>query len=612
MVTVELPNGKLYVSDKFSYTRQVGDIGDVATSNANFTNSFNARRDKLTIRALDGLSLPSSTSRVPYRRIQSMVKINGVDVINDGWFQVKESNKDNFKISVLDGNVDFWKAIEGVTLADIDLSESIHDKNLANVIASFNNPYYKYILADYGGETSIEGRFFNIDHLPPAISENYIFRRIFKYIGMSYIMPINIDTWLTYPKDTSDNLGFETATEMSVDGYINDFVGYGNGRFDVPLSLDVSNNGSILIGNNGVTNLEQGYYQIITNHGDISASYLLEDRAGNVMGVNLPVKKMINVSGELYTSDINAIDIDPSDTISFEFYALDRFELTNYGYTGYDIINVNKMYVGNFKAEIQRYIFQEIDFSDALKNVKATDFIKYIMHRYGLTLFYNNNQVDFRTVQQRLDANSVDYSDWFKERDTERYTYSNYAQQNRLAHKYVDDDKGFNDGIIYVDNKNLKEEITLLESFTYSPTRENQLTIFEKEVKEVDGIIEIEYKGVDRNFSVKYTMINPPTPIRFYSIIELGGEVYYNGPAPFLNVEGTTFKEYKNMYWVGIERILNNSKVHVVTFRMSIYEFLHIDLKKKLYLRQEASEYLINSAKLKGNQEVVMELIKLD
>lgn len=151
MVTVKLNTGTLDVLGNFTYTRQVGDIGDVATSNANFTNSFEVRRDKTSISALNGLSLVGSLSNSPYIKVKSLLHINGIDLISDGWLQIRDVDKDKFKLSVLDGNVDFWKAIENVALDDIDLSEADHDKNLQSVIASFSNDYYKYILADYGG-----------------------------------------------------------------------------------------------------------------------------------------------------------------------------------------------------------------------------------------------------------------------------------------------------------------------------------------------------------------------------------------------------------------------------------------------------------------------------
>ena len=611
MVTVELPSGKLYVTDRFTYTRQVGDIGDIATSNANFTNSFNTRRDKTSIRTLKGLGVPSSDSKIPYQKVPSKVKVNGMDVINDGWFQVSETNKSNFKISVLDGNIDFWKAIEGVTLQDIDLSESIHEKNLTTVIASFTNDYYKYILADYGGQTDTVNLRYNIAHLPPAINEYYIFRRIFSYINMSYVMPIDIDTWLTYPKESSADLGMDDPSILTVlDGTYTDNNGFNFSFQGIQYDLDPANNGSTFNINNGATGFEDGNYDIDFSFTEASAEYTLEQITyGDIIYVRAPVKILINISGQEYNGDITAIRLNPTDTVSVIFRGFG--DGADFGYSGYLVNDINDLEINNFKVNIAKYLFEQINFGNALKNIKATDFIKYIMHRYGLTLFYKEKTVTFKTVEERLTAPIVDYSDLYKERTSERYVYSNYAQRNILAHKYVDDDTGFNDGVIYNNNKNLREEITLLESFTYSPTRTNQLITFEKEVKEkTNGELEINYKWIDRNFSIKASM-RLTLGTTLYSEIE-ENEILFTGTAPELNVRGITFNEYVNTYYPRIQEILNNSKIHTIDFKMSIYQFLNVDLSKRIYLRQEAAEYLINSIKLVKENEVQMELIKLN
>ena len=611
MVTVKLNTGTLDVLGNFTYTRQVGDIGDVATSNANFTNSFEVRRDKTSISALNGLSLVGSLSNSPYIKVKSLLHINGIDLISDGWLQIRDVDKDKFKLSVLDGNVDFWKAIENVALDDIDLSEADHDKNLQSVIASFSNDYYKYILADYGGQTFPERDNYNIDHLPPAISEDYIFRRIFSYIGMTYSMPINIDTWLTYPKDTSSALGFEDSSIITANGFYTQ-TNYEYKFTGIAFNLTQANSGAVLQGQ-VITGLEQGYYNIESIASSISAEYVLEHYSDHrvTLDVNLDVNVYLNISGRRLPRSATSIFILPTDTIEFEFVGLTNEQLYALGYGSYSVAQVTELNISNFQSTIKKYIFQEIRFGDALKDIKATDFIKYMMHRYGLTMFYDNKKVTFKTIEQRLDADTINYSRFFKERDKEKYTYSSYAQENILAHKYVDEDVGFNDGVIYVNNKNLRESRTLLESFTYSPTRTGQLTIFEAEpYEDDDGDVKINYKGIDRNFSIKMNL-DGVAEVTLRSIIE-NDSVVFSGTAPIVNLQGTTFREYKNMYYTGVEKILNNTKIHNVTFKMSIYEFLHIDLSKKLYLRQEASEYLINSATLRNNDEVTMELIKLN
>lgn len=608
MVTVNLPDGNLTVEDRFSYTRQVGDIGNVSTSNSNHTNAFSIRRDKVSIRALKGLGLPASDSDVPYVRTPTKVKINGVDIVSDGWLNIMETTNNDFKISVLDGNIDFWKAIEGVTLQDIDLSESSHEKNLANVIASYNNPYYRYILADYGGQTDTETQTYNIAHLPPSINESYIFDRIFQYIGMTFNMSPVIDTWLTYPKESGQDLGMDIPNIFKVrDGYYPDGTGFNLSFKNIKYDLVHSQNGMVVNEDLGATGLIEGNYDV-SYTGTATAEYELEQSLyGDIIYVRAPINIQILISGVVYNGPITALRILPSDTISINFISPN--DPYDFGYGGYLINSISDLEVDNFEISLTKYIFEEINFGDALKSIKATEFVKWIMHRYGLTLFYDEGNVNFLTVDERLNAEVVDYSEYFKERFNEKYVYSNYAQRNLLSHKYVNDDVGFNDGVILNNNRNLREEITLLTSFTYSPTRDKRLVNFDVEVKENNaGEISVEYKWVNRNFSIKNTIINQTTT--FYSDIE-ENTIVHVGEVAYLNLIGTTFKEYKNLYYTGIERILNNSKIQRVAMNMSFYVFLNIDLAKKIYLKSESAEYLINKVDLKTD-EVEMELIKLN
>src|SRR5690554_2458656 len=176
----------LEVNGRFTYTRQVGDLGDVATSNASHTNSFSIIRDQNSISAFEGLSLSGSTSRVPYERFPGLLVVDEIPIVenNNSWANITESDLSNFKLSILDGNIDFWKAIEGLTLADIDLSEARYAKTRQGIIDSFSSPYSKYIMGDYGGTVDP----YDINLLNPAISEQYIWGQIFNHIGMGYEM----------------------------------------------------------------------------------------------------------------------------------------------------------------------------------------------------------------------------------------------------------------------------------------------------------------------------------------------------------------------------------------------------------------------------------------
>jgi hypothetical protein len=86
----------------------------------------------------------------------------------------------------------------------------------------------------------------------------------------------------------------------------------------------------------------------------------------------------------------------------------------------------------------------------------------------------------------------------------------------------------------------------------------------------------------------------------------------YSGAVPFATDQKSTFRYFIPKYWVGYENILNNAKIHKVILRMSIYKFMHIDLKKRVYIKQQASYYIINSIQVKNDDKVEAELIKLN
>lgn len=607
MVTIEANNEELNVIGDISFTRQAGDIGDVATSNANFTNSFTVIRDKSAIRSLKGLSLPGSNSDIPYLKTIARLKYNGLSLIRKGWLNIMEADNDFFKISVLDGNIDFWKAIEGVTLEDINLDLARHEKNLTNIIDSVDNPYYRYLLADYGGQTDTETNTYNIAHLPPSINELYIFNQIFAFIGMSYQMTPVIDTWLTYPKESGEDLGFDDPNIFTVrDGtYDIDFNWGAEINYDAVTSV----NGMVIIETEGATGFQTGNYDINFQYEQLpTAEYELEQQLyGDIVYQRLPVRMAIKLGNDYYFSNqVTAVRINPSDVVSIAFIAYEAGE--DVGWSGYAVESVQDLDIRGFTVNVTKYIFEEINFANALKNIKATDFVKYIMHRFALTLFYENKNVEFMTIAERLSAPTQFFKDKFIERNSERYIYSHYAQRNLLAHKYVNDDKGFNDGVIVANNRNLPEERKLLESFTYSPTRDGKLINFTTEVKESkDGEITVDYKWVDRNFSVKSKTVNQTTT--FYSEIE-ENEITVTGLVNVVDLVGTSFREYKNMYYGGIERLINNSIIHKIKMNLSFVEFMNVDLKEKIYIEEEASEYLINSISIK-NYDVDLELIKI-
>lgn len=626
-IEVQTPNGILYPLDRFSYTRQVGDIGDIEASASSHTNSFTVRSDNESIRVLEGLSLIGSQSRVPYRKTPSSINVDNYRIVKSGWLQVESNDGSKFKLSLLDGNVDFWKLIDGVSLGDIDLSETIHDKTAANIVASFNNDYYKYILGDYGVPHDPLSDEWNGDFLVPSINEQYVFDRIFDYINMDKELSVPIDTWLTYPKDVYDEFGFSDSLVFNV-----------NPVEVAPVQLDekIRPTPDSVVDSADVAWDLPAYTATINTDGvyKISQTFSgLQVKAIFRKYLTTPLGKIVTGEYESYAAGFMQIYVNGvfKSTLAFngseaniQLYAGDDLEIVFSYYTdtqfyagvpeNSEIAFLEYYRIFDYELKIQRHNFIEISFTDAFREITARDFIKYIMMRYGLTLFVEDNKAIFLTAQERLTADYQDLSEYVKEKIDERYVYPNYAVKNAFRHKYVNPSDEFQDGFIY-GSENLMEEVkTVFESFTFSRTRSDSMPVFEANVKNSGGSVVIEYKGVlGRFFSLRYKMVEQGSGDSIDVITEkVPASENYSGELPMADFEMTTFRQYVPEYWQPVERLIQNAKLMKYRLDLSLPRFMNLDLKKRIYLEQEASFFLINKATIKDTGNVEMEIVKID
>lgn len=201
--SIELPEGT-----NIKYTKQISDIFDIAKTAVSFTNSFEFDKTPENTQAMQQLGISGDTSNIPYQKNTAILKVDGFDLISSGWYNSGETS-DRYKGSILDGMVDFFRAIENKTMGnDLDLSNFEHQKSLENVIASWSNDYYKYLIADYGGKNFWDNGI-NIDYQTPSFSVRKLWELIFSTFGFNCDFTnlgyIN-DLYITYPKDIASEV----------------------------------------------------------------------------------------------------------------------------------------------------------------------------------------------------------------------------------------------------------------------------------------------------------------------------------------------------------------------------------------------------------------------
>lgn len=572
----------MYDDTFISFTYQVNDISEVKDRQASFTDSFSIPKTSKNVSLLKGLGIASDTSDIPYTKPDCRLKLEGFDLIFNGWFNVTETT-DEYKVFIYSGIINFFKAIENKTLGtDLDLSEINHEKDLATVLTSQLNPNFRYLLADYGGKTHYSSEnIVNIDYLVPSVNVSFLWRKIntefgFKFKGSIFESDDFKNLWITYPKGI-------TGEELTLK------------------NLQI---GDLSFSNSSAYTFAQGYVgEKFTIPQNGKYRFTLK---GDLQGI---------ASGSLLAVPFK-VQIWKTSVIIFEYYIykLGDFEIV----ANLNLVKDDEIYFyyiweqpGNYTLTLD-YDFRtdlvsgsNYSFNDELKEFQITNFIKEIFNRFALTPFADStNEIEYLTFSERINTEKIiDWTDKFVDRKSENYTYNSYAQANNFTFKYNDDESTYANGSIFINNVNLKESTTVFASVMYAPEKYyvpfqigsgeiNTLIykIYEKDIAEKDGEQTITYKGIDKRF-----MFVKSAPL--VATFQIGSEIAIE------SVEVNSFNtanfagdwnELLTIYYPDLKKILNESRIHNIDLILNDVDILQLDFRPIYYFAQEQQYYLLN------------------
>jgi hypothetical protein len=210
---IELSNAKT----EFARTLQVNDLVSLENRQTNFTKNIRIPKTPKNIINFDFLGVAGNTSNLPYQRNKIDYFVGNESIIYNGMGMITQTS-DYYDLTVYDGNIDLYKAIENRTLGELDLTEIKHTKDVDTVIDSFTGTTYKYILADYNGKAlynstgTTVGITVNTDYLVPSVNVSWLWDKMFDnynftYSGDTFQTDDFKNLWLTYPKGTPSDLG---------------------------------------------------------------------------------------------------------------------------------------------------------------------------------------------------------------------------------------------------------------------------------------------------------------------------------------------------------------------------------------------------------------------
>jgi hypothetical protein len=624
-------------SISFAQTKQVNDIANLTNRNSNYTQNIKIPRTAKNQRIFDGVGFTGSQSNLPYTKsVCNIIDADtGQHVIYNGWAVLIETTEKDFNITVYDGVIDFYKAIDNLTLTECGLDDLNHVKTLDSVIDSWNNDLpYKYILADYNGN-NVYDLGVSVDFQVPSAKVSYLFERIAEYVGYEFQGTIFNheyfqNLWLTYPKPILLNapvqnlVGDLTSTFREFPISYGSFLGsrtivefYGVGSvldwFD-PLYYTASDGAK----QSGLFRLNfspciwkkrNQAGQIIETTSQVRVYSVGYGSTGIIQDVN------INVNNGGYVD----LYLNSSGVIGDKFYIVvgggSEFEgivsptetttIFSTPTTG-SLLSVN--FITGFN----------VGFDNAFIDFKVSDFIKEIVIRFGLTMFKDKytNKVKFLTLSELLQGQEINnLTDKFVGKVSEKYTFGSYAKKNNFKYKYNDDEATHNNGNININNENLAEEFSILQSNVYSPekntsvflTNSNVYKIWDKEIKDDETVT---YKDLDgRFYFMRAEEVNAPLLVGS-NLFGIGQTVpkYYRE-----NYFRLSFNDIIRDWYAPIQSLFNKAKMVTAEFYLKAKDVFNFPFNKLAYIDQLGSYYLVNKINniVKGKPTKV-ELIEVD
>lgn len=619
MVTIQIyDTGQVLeaIDADITYIKVSGDLADITTINSSYSWSMKFPKNPNNTQVLEGLGLVGSGSTSPYRKIYCNLLDNGYPIAVKALLNVKATNADSYDIFIQEGFIDFQKDITNDTLGEaLDLSELDHTRDINTITNSFAlNLPYAYLISDVnGGYKANVNNTTNLDpqYMAPFANVGYLWDLIFSTYGWNFTIAPDVrislnSTWMSYPSEIvyDDSNPLEVANVSATNVQARPLS---RSNQVIPLPSGILDSAYVTrIGADEFRVVADGNYTV--SFGSTGIVYL-EDRYGNRRTTRYTNRLYVNgqfvASGE--TSDAGT-----TRQVQIQFHQGDVVSLHATPFTTDQDTLVS---VDQATLTIGVISQGEVSFTSALIKYKVVDFIKEIMVREALTSFVDveSKTIKFLTLNERLDAEVVDWSDKYVSRTNETYLYRDYAQQNYFRHKYSSEFEDFNDGVLNVPNENLDEEATIYQSNSFSPDENfstfvsngdeypiTRLPMFEVEVKEVGGAIDLNYKFIkDRFFFVKSQQSER--------------QIYIDGNLqngyPSVSADSSTFKNIFFTKYSSFRLLSEQAKVHEIELALSVADIIHLDLSKRYRFDNEAAIYILNRLKWKSGAITTGEFI---
>jgi hypothetical protein len=592
-------------------TLQVNDIGSPETRQASYTNTFNIPRTAANVKTFKMLGIIGNNSNIPYQKNEAyLYDDTGFCLVYKGWAVINETSN-TFKCNIFDGVIDFYKAIENKTLADLNLTALAHDKTPAEVVSTQNlSKPYVYVLADYNGKVKT-GSHINSDYLVPSVKVPWLWEKIEAFTGYQLngsfkTNPDFTNLLLTYPKAVPPIVGpaIYNSTTIAPNSSTADF-----------------NNNVIYPFIQLFSSIDSAILEVQSDNISIKALRAIKIKVTFVINPNFTIFVPSNELTPTATFNGETFLCDGTIRTITKFYTLGANEIINFPFE-FDLpsdlispIAVNDFFTSLVINELTNAVLFEEEFA----GMSIKQFVSEILWRFNLTIFKDPflNSYTLKYLSEIVNATPLNWSDKFNGLESESYIIGDYGQRSWLRHRYDDENSFYNDGYFDINNTNLPEAKTIIKSATYSPEfnpsvdigfSTNVYKFWNKEVKEGGHV---EYKPVSNRFYFlkSQAIVLSGTTIKS----EVLGDNTHITNARREIFAGLKYSEIVDAYYTQMQQLVNQSKMINVSLRLTEIDIANIDLSIPIYLSQLGGSFLINKIQnFVTYQDTKVELIKLN
>ena len=616
--------------NRLAQTKQRNNITNLHQRQSNASNNFSLPRTPNNVQNMEFLGIIGNKSTRPYSKVPASLQDaeTGEWLIYDGWANISATDKD-FKVTIVDGAIDFYKAIENKTLTDVNLSALSHIKSLTNITTSWaNNLPYMYILADFNGNNYSSTGIFNIDYQVPSARISYIWDRIHQFAGFTYSGAVFqtqkfLNLFMTFPKPVpttgTNYVNIEThntgITTVPFSYYSGNALFQGNKQIVVIFPNPIPSTPYFQVTNNRYVFAQAGVYKLgIT--GGVSVTTTIAGTFTETVNVTVMGYFVFNSAGTIISN--GQIDSSGLGYVILNLNVGDQVGLYSPAEAGAGLWpgTMSGAYTINLDV-LTGYV---VNFDDVLVDFLATDFVKEILTHFALTPYKDkySNHIEYKTLKEIIqDPDVVDWSNKKPSLLNEKYIIGSYGQSNVFTWKYDRDDLEYNDGSIEIDNKNLKERAVVFQSRFYTPSLENvtintqPVNIYKLWEKEINDAGVVEYKELTgRFYLLRQTSNNTSITI---TSVATSQSTTYSGQVPYassfrLNWKGLLLDNYSQM-----TQILNTSKMVEANLYLTSKDVADFDFKRLVYIEQFSSYYLVNRiVNYIKNKYTKVELLEVD